>query len=131
MLKRLMILFFAAAALLFSARLYAQAKPAAFAPVKCAHCGEMKPSAAKAMNGAGQKVDLCYDCARLPRCAYCQLPFDVVSPGEDRLCRECAKDMIKDKAEAAPHMTNHIGCHQSGHPFQGRLWRLCRHFQHS
>ncbi len=100
MLKRLMILFFAAAALLFSARLYAQVKPGAFAPVKCAHCGETKPSAAKAMNGAGQTVDLCYDCARLPRCAYCQLPFEVVSPGEDRLCRECAKDTITDKAEA-------------------------------
>ncbi len=101
MLKRLMILFFAAAALLPSVHLYAQQEsPGMFAPVKCAHCGETKPSAAKAVNGAGQTVDLCYDCARLPRCAYCQLPFEVMSPGEDRLCRECAKDTIKDKAEA-------------------------------
>ena len=102
MLKRVMILFFAAAALLFSVRLHAQMGPGAGmpTPVKCAHCGEMKIPAAKAENGAGQTVDLCYECAMLPRCAYCQMPFEVVSPGEDRLCRECAKDTIKDKAEA-------------------------------
>ena len=102
MLKRFMILFFAAAALLFSVRLHAQMGPGAGmpTPVKCAHCGEMKIPAAKAENGAGQTVDLCYECAMLPRCAYCQMPFEVVSPGEDRLCRECAKDTIKDKAEA-------------------------------
>lgn len=102
MLKRVMILFFAAAALLFSVRLHAQMGPGAGmpTPVKCAHCGEMKIPAAKAENGTGQTVDLCYECAMLPRCAYCQMPFEVVSPGEDRLCRECAKDTIKDKAEA-------------------------------
>jgi len=100
MLKRLMILLLAAAAMLFPAGLYAQAKPGVFTPVKCANCGEMKPSAVKAENGAGQKVDLCFDCSMLPRCAYCQMPSVEESPGGDRLCRECAKDTIKDKAEA-------------------------------
>ena len=100
MLKRLVILIFAAAAILFSTTLYAQMGPGRFASVKCAHCGEMKYSAAKAENGAGQTVDMCYECAMLPRCAYCQMPSDVESPGGDRLCRDCAKDTIKDKAEA-------------------------------
>ena len=100
MLKRTTNVFLAGLVLLFSAHLCVRANSGMFTPVKCAHCGELKPSAAKAENGAGQTVDLCYDCARLPRCAYCQLPFEVVSPGEDRLCRECAKDTIKDKAEA-------------------------------
>ena len=100
MLKRLVILFLAAASILFSARLYAQMGPGKFTPVKCARCGEMKYSAAKAENGAGQTVDLCYECAILPRCAYCQMPSDVESPGGDRLCRACARDTIKDKAEA-------------------------------
>ena len=99
MLKRLMILFFAAAALMFCVGLYAQAKSGKPASVKCAHCGEMKIPAVKVENGAGQKVDLCKDCADLPRCAYCQMPSAVESPGGDRLCRECAKDTIKDKAE--------------------------------
>ena len=101
MLKRLMILFVAAAAMLFPSGLYAQARPGKPASVKCAHCGEMKPSAAKAETGAGLKtVDLCYDCAMLPRCAYCQMPSVVESPGGDPLCRDCAKDTVKDKAEA-------------------------------
>ena len=99
MLKRLMILFFAAAALLFSSNLFAQTKPGRSASVKCANCGEIKPPAVQVENGAGQKVDLCRECSRLPRCAYCQMPSSVVSPGEDRLCRDCAKDTIKDKAE--------------------------------
>ena len=106
MLKRLMILFFAAAALMFCVGLYAQAKSGKPASVKCAHCGEMKIPAVKVENGAGQKVDLCKDCADLPRCAYCQMPFVVVSPGEDRLCRDCAKDMIKDEAEAEKVMND-------------------------
>jgi len=85
----------------FSAGLSAQVPAGMPAPaVKCAHCGKMKPSAARAENAAGQSVDLCFDCCKLPRCEYCQMPSDVESPGGDRLCRECAKDMVKDKAEA-------------------------------
>ena len=87
MLKRITILFFSVAVLLFSAHLYAQTAPGSFAPVKCAHCGEMKPSVVKVENGAGQKLDLCAGCAALPRCAYCQMPSVVESPGGDRLCR--------------------------------------------
>jgi len=101
MLKYLMIVILAAAVLLtVPARLCAQARGGGFAPVKCAHCGAVKPSAAKAENGAGKLLDLCFECTKLPRCEYCQMPSDVKSPGGDRLCRECAKDTITDKAEA-------------------------------
>ena len=45
-------------------------------------------------------MPLCYECAQLPRCAYCQMPSEVESGGGDRLCRDCARDCIKEKAEA-------------------------------
>ena len=67
---------------------------------KCAHCGREKPSAGKAENGAGQSVDLCFECWQLPRCEYCQMPSETETAGGDRLCRECAEDTIGDKAEA-------------------------------
>lgn len=89
-------------ALTVPVRLRAQMRGDFFAPatVKCAHCGAMKPSAAKAENGAGKQVDLCFECASLPSCEYCRMPADTTSAGGDRLCRECAKDTITDKAEA-------------------------------
>ena len=103
MLKHLIFTILAAVVLLTApALLPAQTKGGAFASasVKCAHCGAVKPAAAKAENGAGKPLNLCFECAMLPRCGYCQMPSDTVSPGGDRLCRECAKDTIADKAEA-------------------------------
>ncbi len=67
---------------------------------KCAHCGKEKFVSVQAKNSAGKQVPLCYECAMLPRCEYCQLPSEVETAGGDRLCRDCARDTIKDKAEA-------------------------------
>ena len=97
MLKRIVIFFLALGASgLWSARLSAQAA----ATAKFAHCGKEKFVSAQAKNGAGKLAPLCYECAMLPRCAYCQMPSEAESGGGDRLCRECAKDCIKEKAEA-------------------------------
>ena len=82
------------------ALLHARAAGGGFAPVKCARCGAVKPSAAKAENGEGKLFDLCFECAALPRCEYCQMPSDTKSAGGDSLCRECARDTITDKTEA-------------------------------
>jgi len=70
--------------------------------VKCAHCGrEIRSDAnAKVENGAGKLVDLCFGCRMLPKCEYCQMPAEEKTAGDNRLCRECARDTITDKAEA-------------------------------
>ncbi len=98
--KRLFVFFLLVAAVLIPV-LSAQEK-AGKAPshAKCAHCQKDKFVSAQAKNGAGKLVPLCYECAMLPQCEYCQLPSDTVSGGGDHLCRECAKDCIKEKTEA-------------------------------
>ncbi|MBR3506109.1 MAG: hypothetical protein IKO02_03570, partial [Lentisphaeria bacterium] len=100
--KRIIAFFLAAAALcVFPVRFPAQEK-AGKEPshAKCAHCQKEKFVSVQAKNGAGKPVPLCYECAMLPRCEYCQLPSETVSGGGDRLCRDCAKDCIKENAEA-------------------------------
>ncbi len=67
---------------------------------KCAHCRKEKFVSVQAKNAAGKQVPLCYECAMLPRCEYCELPSEVETAGGDRLCRDCAKDCIKEKSEA-------------------------------
>lgn len=96
----LTLLLIAAATFAMFPPLSAQGGGAVLSFVKCAHCGKEKPSAGKAVNGRGNQVDLCFDCFVLPRCEYCQMPSDAESAGGDRLCRDCAGDTIKDKAEA-------------------------------
>ena len=97
MLKRIVIFFLVLGVSgLWSARLSAQAAASA----KCAYCGKEKFVSVQAKNGAGKLMPLCYECAMLPRCAYCQMPSEAESGGGDRLCRECARDCIKEKAEA-------------------------------
>ena len=103
MLKSKLFFILAAVSMLVFPAVFLSAKSqggSASSTVKCAHCGEMKPPAGKAENGAGKLLDLCYDCFSLPRCEYCQMPAAVESPGGDHLCRECARDMIKVAAEA-------------------------------
>ena len=102
MLKHLILWSLAAIALL-AVPLEISARNPGFGPapaVKCANCGKEKPSAGKAETGAGKTVDLCFDCWQLPRCAYCQMPSSVETEGGDKLCRDCAKDTIRTKAEA-------------------------------
>ena len=97
MLKYIAVFFLAFAVLCpLSVRLSAQAEAAA----KCAHCQKEKFVSVRAKNGAGKEVPLCYECAMLPRCAYCEMPSEAETAGGDRLCRECAKDCIKEKSEA-------------------------------
>ena len=101
MTKRLFLFFLVVAVLLpgvFPVFLCAQEKAASVA--KCAHCQKEKPVSVQAKNGAGKQVPLCYECALLPRCEYCQLPSEVETGGGDHLCRDCAKDCIKEKSEA-------------------------------
>jgi hypothetical protein len=100
MLKRILIVLAAAVLLPWSMPLNAQAGFGAPASAKCAHCGKTTFVAAMAQNKSGKEVPLCFECANLPSCAYCRMPADRTSPGGDRLCRECAADTIKDKAEA-------------------------------
>ena len=108
MLKSPVFLLFAMAVLCaFHAELSAQGKNDAPAKndarasyAKCAHCGEKKFVSVQVKNGKGNPVPLCYECAILPRCEYCGLPSETVSGGGDHLCRDCAKDCIKEKAEA-------------------------------
>ena len=96
-----LFLFVAAALCLCSAGLSAQAKDDAMpSSAKCAHCGKEKFVSVQVKNGKGNPVPLCYECAMLPRCMYCGLPSETVSGGGDRLCRDCAKDCIKEKSEA-------------------------------
>ncbi len=102
---RFMISFLLAATVMcaFPARLSAQAKKDA-APThtkKTTQCHKtLSGYYAVVRNAAWKEVPLCLECADLPRCCYCQLPSSVKTEGEDRLCRTCAKDCIKDKAEA-------------------------------
>ena len=102
MLKSMMLLLFAAVAMcLFPAQLSAQAKKDAASQIKCTHCQKtLTGTYAVAKNAAGKKVPLCPECAMLPRCELCQLPSEVETAGGDHLCRECAKDCIKDNVEA-------------------------------
>ena len=74
--------------------------PAASSYAKCAHCRKEKFVSVQAKNGSGELVPLCYECAMMPRCEYCQMPSEVESGGGDRLCRECARDTIREKSEA-------------------------------
>jgi hypothetical protein len=97
MLKHIAVYFLALVALCpLSAHLSAQAAAVA----KCAHCQKEKVVSGQAKTGSGKLVPLCYECARLPHCEYCQMPSEVETAGGDRLCRECAKDTVKEKAEA-------------------------------
>ena len=100
--KRIMILFLAlAASFLLALHLPAEeTEDAAPSYAKCAHCGNVKFVSLQAKNGSGKLMPLCYKCAQLPRCAYCQMPSEVESGGGDRLCRDCARDCIKEKDEA-------------------------------
>ena len=101
MLKYIAVFFLAFAVLCpLSVRLSAQAETAA----KCAHCQKERFVSVRAKNGAGKLMPLCYECAMQPRCAYCQMPSEVESGGGDRLCRDCAKDCIKENAEAEKAM---------------------------
>ena len=76
MLKRIVIFFLTlGASVLWSARLSAQAASTA----KCAHCGKEKFVSVQAKNGTGKLMPLCYECAMLPRCAYCQMPSEAES----------------------------------------------------
>ena len=103
MLKSLMFLFFAATVMcVFPAQLSAQAKKeAAPAKTKCAHCQKaLTEYYVPARNAVWKEVPLCTECATLPRCDYCQMPSSVKTAGGDRLCRDCAKLCIKNKADA-------------------------------
>lgn len=108
-LKSILFLFLATAVICaFPARLSAQAKKdAAPAKTKCAHCQKaLTEYYVPARNAVWKEVPLCTECATLPRCDYCQMPSTVKTAGGDSLCRDCAKDCIKDKAEAEKVMKN-------------------------
>ena len=111
MLKSMMFFIFAVTALLlFPGQLSAQAKKSA-APVQmtCAHCQKKLTEGEiyfLAKNAAGKEMPLCSECSDLPRCEFCQLPSAVITDAGDRLCRECAKDCIKDKTEAEKVMND-------------------------
>ena len=97
MLKHIAVFFLAFAALcLLSVQLSAQTA----ATAKCAHCQKERFVSVQAKTGSGKQVPLCYECAMLPRCDYCQMPSEAKTDGGDHLCRECAKDTIKEKTEA-------------------------------
>ena len=102
MLKRVPVFSFVlAVAFVFSSVLSAQSKAAIDSSrAKCAHCQKERAVSVQAKNWKGDKVPLCYECALLPRCSYCQMPSEVETGGGDRLCRDCARDTVKDKADA-------------------------------
>ena len=98
----LILLVLLAAAIIVPVLLSAQTKEEEEAPAyaKCAHCRKEKFVSVRAKDKTGKSVPLCYECAMLPRCEYCQMPSEVKTDGGDNLCRDCAKDCVKDKAEA-------------------------------